>query len=109
MNNPPIIIEVNSEPWSAFRNVRNSWLITVPAGQPQIAASHSQHLIEPLSSREIEVLSLIAAGLTNQEIGQRLSIALGTVKRHTANINGKLNVHTRTQAVAAARSLCIID
>ena len=97
----------------ASPSVYAAWLLThyaaVPAGQPQIAASHSQHLIEPLSSREIEVLSLIAAGLTNQEIGQRLSIALGTVKRHTANINGKLNVHTRTQAVAAARSLCIID
>ena len=67
------------------------------------------NLIEPLTPREIEVLALIADGLTNQEIGRDLSISLGTVKRHTANINGKLDAHTRTQAVAVARSLNILD
>jgi len=65
-------------------------------------------LIEPLTEREIEVLHLIADGRTNREIGQQLSISLGTVKRHTANINGKLNVHNRTQAVSHARNLGIL-
>ena len=65
-------------------------------------------LFEPLTAREVEVLHLIADGCTNREIGQQLSISLGTVKRHTANINGKLNAHNRTQAVVYARSLGIL-
>jgi LuxR family maltose regulon positive regulatory protein len=63
----------------------------------------------PLTRREIEVLELIAAGLTNAEICQALSIALGTVKRHIANINLKLDTHNRTQAVARARLFGILN
>jgi len=59
-------------------------------------------LIEPLSEREIEVLSLIAEGLSNAEIAQQLYIALGTVKRHINNIYGKMGVTSRTQAIAKA-------
>lgn len=66
-------------------------------------------LIESLTLREIEVLKVIAEGLSNQEIGQRLSISMGTVKRHTANINRKLEVHSRSQAAARARTLGILD
>ena len=55
-------------------------------------------LIEPLSERELEVLVLIAEGLTNQEITTRLYILLNTVKVHTRNIYGKLGVNNRTQA-----------
>jgi LuxR family maltose regulon positive regulatory protein len=62
-------------------------------------------LIEPLSERELEVLRLIGDGLSNREIGQRLVISLSTVKGHTANIYGKLAVHSRTQAVTRARAL----
>lgn len=67
-----------------------------------------QPLIEPLSERELEVLQLIAAGLSNQEIADRLVIASGTVKRHINNIYGKLQVGSRTQAVAVARELRIL-
>jgi LuxR family maltose regulon positive regulatory protein len=67
-----------------------------------------QPLIEPLSERELEVLSLIAAGLANREIAERLFIAVGTVKRHVSNIYGKLDVHSRTQAVARAQELGLI-
>jgi LuxR family maltose regulon positive regulatory protein len=62
-------------------------------------------LIEPLSGREIEVLQLIAEGLSNREIAERLVISLSTVKGHTTKIFGKLNVNSRTQAVATARQL----
>jgi LuxR family maltose regulon positive regulatory protein len=68
----------------------------------------SQPLVEPLSERELEVLSLIAAGLSNREIADRLVIAVGTVKRHINNVYGKLDVHSRTQAVAQARELGLI-
>jgi LuxR family maltose regulon positive regulatory protein len=65
-------------------------------------------LIEPLSPRESEVLTLISEGLTNREISERLFLTLGTVKVHTRNIYGKLCVNNRTQAVARARSIGIL-
>jgi LuxR family maltose regulon positive regulatory protein len=67
-----------------------------------------QALVEPLSQREIEVLQLIADGLTNQEIATKLYLSLNTVKVHTRNINGKLGVHSRTKAVVSARALGVL-
>jgi LuxR family maltose regulon positive regulatory protein len=65
-------------------------------------------LIEPLSERELDVLQLLSTGLSNQEIADRLYISLNTVRTHTKNINSKLNVHSRTQAVAKSKELGII-
>ena len=65
-------------------------------------------LIEPLSERELEILKLIAAGRSNKEIGDTLFLAIGTVKKHTNNIFGKLSVASRTQAIARARELGIL-
>jgi len=64
--------------------------------------------IEPLSDREIEVLQLIAEGMSNAKIASRLVLSLGTVKTHARNIYGKLGVHNRTEAVARARVLGIL-
>jgi LuxR family maltose regulon positive regulatory protein len=64
--------------------------------------------VEPLSEREIEVLQLIAEGLTNPEIASKLYLSLNTVKVHTRNIYGKLGVNNRTQAAALARALGIL-
>lgn len=61
-----------------------------------------------LSERELEVLALIAAGMSNQEISDKLFISLNTVRTHTKNINIKLNVHNRTQAVKRARELGLL-
>lgn len=68
----------------------------------------AQPLIEPLSEREIEVLRLLASGVSNQEIAEQLIVAVNTVKRHVSNIMGKLGVENRTQAVAKARELGLL-
>jgi LuxR family maltose regulon positive regulatory protein len=68
-----------------------------------------QLLIEPLSAREIEVLKLIEAGLSNLEIAAKLFISIPTVKRHISNIYAKLDVKTRTQAVARGKELGFFD
>ena len=63
---------------------------------------------EPLSERELEVLRLIAEGLTNQEIAGRLYLSLNTVKVHTRNIYSKLGAHHRADAIAKARAWGIL-
>ena len=68
----------------------------------------SQSLVEPLSEREREVLRLVAAGLSNQEIAARLIVGVSTVKKHINNIFGKLAVRSRTQALARARELNLL-
>jgi LuxR family maltose regulon positive regulatory protein len=65
-------------------------------------------IVEPLSDRELEVLKLIAAGLSNREIAQRLFLSISTVKVHIYNLYGKLGVHSRTQAVHRATALGIL-
>lgn len=67
-----------------------------------------QPLPEPLTDRELEVLHLLSAGLTNPEIAHRLTIALPTVKSHTRNLYGKLGAHSRDEAVSHARALGIL-
>jgi LuxR family maltose regulon positive regulatory protein len=85
-------------------------LAAFPQAEPSAAsAAAKQELVEPLSEREIEVLQLIAQGLGNKEIARRLFLSVNTVKVHTYNIYGKLNVHSRTQAVARARALGILS
>ena len=61
-----------------------------------------------LSSRELEILTLLARGMSNKEIGNALFISLSTVKTHTSNVFGKLNVKRRTQAIEIARQLNLI-
>lgn len=63
---------------------------------------HERVLHDDLTEREMEILLLLAAGLTNQEIADQLFIALKTVKTHVSNILAKLEVHDRTQAVIYA-------
>ena len=71
-------------------------------------ASPSAELPEPLSERELEVLTLVAAGKTNQEMAGELFVAKSTVKTHIKHIYRKLDTHNRTQALARARDLNLI-
>lgn len=71
--------------------------------------STPQPLIENLSKREIEVLQLIAQGLSNREICEMLFIAIDTVKGHNRRIYGKLGVNNRTSAIKRASTLGIIN
>jgi len=68
----------------------------------------TESVVEPLSQRELEVLRLIAQGLSNREISQRLFLALSTVKGHNRIIFSKLMVQRRTEAVARARELGLL-
>ena len=76
------------------------------AGGP--APRDAQPLDEPLSERELEVLALLAGGMSNVEISRKLFITVGTVKRHVNHIYGKLEVGSRTQAAARARELGLL-
>lgn len=67
-----------------------------------------QPLPEPLSPREMEVLVLLAEGLSNQEIAERLTIARGTAKNHVSNILSKLGARDRTQAILRAQEIGLL-
>jgi LuxR family maltose regulon positive regulatory protein len=70
--------------------------------------AQSAPLVDPLSERELEVLRLVAVGLSNQAIAEALVLSPGTVKAHIHNIHTKLGVSNRTQAVARARELDLL-
>jgi len=69
----------------------------------------AQILIEPLTVRELEVMRLIEAGCSNQEIAAKLVVSIATVKRHISNIYAKLGVKSRTQAVALKKELRLLE
>ena len=84
-----------------------------PSGAPDTATDRSgdlpaRRLPEPLTAREVEVLGLMAAGLSNPEIATRLYIGVGTVKTHVNRLFAKLAAESRTQAVARARALHLL-
>jgi LuxR family transcriptional regulator, maltose regulon positive regulatory protein len=84
-------------------------LLSIFEAESQTSENTPDHsLIEPLSQRELEVLQLIAQGLSNHEISERLFLALSTVKGHNQKIFDKLQVQRRTEAIARARELGLL-
>jgi LuxR family maltose regulon positive regulatory protein len=84
-------------------------LTAFPLGQQSAAAADTQPpSVEPLSAREVKVLTLLSQGLSNKEAAARLYLSVRTVKWYTSNIYAKLGVSSRTQAIAKARQLQIL-
>ena len=73
-----------------------------------IEAVNQIGVIDPLSGRELEVLKQLAQGCTDKKIAENLVIARETVHKHLKNIYGKLDVHSRTEAIARARELKLL-
>ena len=82
--------------------------ITKQTEKVKTGKEYQESLIDPLSQREMEVLTLIAEGLSNDAIAEKLVLSLHTVKTHTRHIYNKLGVSKRTQAVAEARRLRLL-
>ena len=76
--------------------------------QPKAERTADAELVEPLTARELEVLRLLSAGMTNKEIASRLGITEHTIKFHVNAILGKLEAETRTEAVVHAARLGIV-
>ena len=91
-------------------NYTQSLLNIFHEAYPDAAKPHPQNqpLIEPLSERELQILGMVADGLSNREISERLFLALDTIKGHNRRIYGKLGVKRRTEAVARARELGLL-
>jgi two-component system, NarL family, response regulator LiaR len=84
-------------------------LVTVNVPQPAFfEADQAEIEKRGISARELEVLQLVADGLSNQEIADKLFVSLNTVKTHTSNLFTKLEASRRTQAIQKAKSLRII-
>jgi LuxR family maltose regulon positive regulatory protein len=101
---------------AAARGVAPEYVARLLAAFPQLetpayyAPGHAEQfqLVEPLSERELEVLQLLAAGLSNPEIARRLYVAVSTIRSHTKSIYGKLGAHRREEAVQRARELGLL-
>jgi LuxR family maltose regulon positive regulatory protein len=91
----------------AFRQEREAERRRMAEAAP-LSPSLADALLDPLTERELDVLRLLAEGLSNKEIAARLVVAQSTVKQHLKNIYGKLDVHSRTQAVARGRELALL-
>jgi LuxR family maltose regulon positive regulatory protein len=116
---------VSQDYFQAFHNEGQALLNLLPAvrdqapefidrllGESGLTPGENQALpdtFETLSDRETELLALVARGYSNREIAEALFVTLGTVKKHLNNIFGKLQVRNRTEAVAKARELHILD
>ncbi|TMF53368.1 MAG: response regulator transcription factor [Chloroflexi bacterium] len=83
---------------------RQDLALVLPA-EPEEVERNAAAPVETLTSRELEVLQLMARGLTNRQIGQRLKISEHTVKFHAASVLGKLSARSRAEAVARAIGL----
>ena len=86
-----------------------SHLTRVPLGPRPVAPVSVAPIVEALTSREVEVLRLVAIGASNRRIAEELTVSVGTVKAHVSHILGKLGAHSRTEGIARARELGLLE
>lgn len=96
-----LLVAFRHEPVGAFQDTSDS----TAAHKPPMG---SEALLDPLSKRELEVLSLLAQGLSNKEIASKIFLSSETIKKHVYNIYQKLDVHSRISAIAKAKELGIL-
>ncbi len=115
MSNPALVTDYRDEPLE--RVVANVQTMLIHLAEPRAGArarsvtpttGPNQALIEPLTPRELDVLRLLAAGLSNRQIADTLIVAVGTVKSYTSRVYGKLGVQNRVQAIERARQLQLL-
>jgi len=100
--------------WAGYKLTRARRVAQDPGGSvsvvmvPEFRRNESTLAQVELSKRELEVLELMAAGFSNQEIADKLFVSLNTVKTHSAHLFQKLDVRRRTQAVQRAKALGLI-
>lgn len=90
--------------WVGLKLTRKKIIVV----QRQFAFNQVEQQERGISNRELEVLELMAQGLANQEIADKLFVSLNTVKTHSSNLFSKLDVNRRTQAVQKAKELSLI-
>ena len=88
--------------------LRNAFQLEGRSDAIPLPSSSAETLIDPLTGRELEVLQLLAEGLSNKDIASRLVVAPGTIKQHLKNICRKLDVHGRMQVVRRGRALNLL-
>jgi LuxR family maltose regulon positive regulatory protein len=82
---------------------------TKAAAPPAISGGAVPPLLEPLSPRETEVLRLLTTHLSHAEMAEELVVSVNTVRSHVKSIYGKLDVHSRMEAIERARELDLLD
>ena len=94
--------------WAGLRLTRSRVVREIVEIKPQFDIDNDNLQKTGLSRREYEVLELIAAGHSNQEIAEKLFVSTSTVKTHVSNVLSKLDARRRTQAIQSAKELRII-
>ena len=84
---------------SVMRRLVNKFVKQEPGEKPAKSVKKGQELADPLTARESEILDLVAQGLSNKEIGEKLFISPATAKTHLSRIMQKTNCHSRAQLV----------
>jgi DNA-binding CsgD family transcriptional regulator len=109
LDTPAWFAWLEHRPLAAFPRTEERELRAEAAGSiHSVLGSQFSAVVEPLSARGLEVLRLIASGKSNAEVARTLVIAISTVKTHTNSIFSKLQVTSRTQAIALARDLQLL-
>jgi LuxR family maltose regulon positive regulatory protein len=109
VENGPALAPLLQQVRHLFPTYTRRLLDALPVNDRPAEGDGEPALYEPLTARELEILTLIARGFSNRDIAETLVLSVGTVKGHISHTFGKLNVRNRTQALVRARELNLLD